>query len=247
MAVITENGTLPTKTASDLITRAYKILGDIGTGETMTAAMADDGLVALNSMLDSFSIERLMIYEIRQDSLTWPSNTTSRTIGSGADFDVHRPDRVEDGTYFVDTNNIAYTVDVLRNRQVYDSIPDKTVVSSYPEKLYYEPSTQWGTLYVYPVPNQSLTLKLNSWQPLQIFDTLTETHILPAGYSRMIEFNLAKELEPESALVLPASAHRIANQSKAAVKKNNNLPVFSQTETAFVLHGRGRSDIVAGR
>lgn len=247
MPIILETGALPDITANNIIKRAYKILGDLGQGESLTSAQADDGLEALNAMLDSFSIERLMIYEVRQESLTWPASTASRTIGSGGDFDTHRPDRVESGTYFQDTNNIAYPVDVLRNREVYDAIDDKTVESSYPEKLYYEPSVTLGTLYAYPVPSQSLTLKLNTWQPLQIFNSLSEVHNLPSGYRRMLSYNLAKELEAEVGLVLSPGARQIANESKKIVKRHNDLPILSQTETAYVLNGRGRSDIVAGK
>lgn len=247
MAVNTENGTLASFTANDFITRAYRILGDIGTGEACTAAQAEVGLEALNAMLDSFSIESLMIYEMRQEDLTWPASTTSRTIGSGADFDTHRPDRIGDGSYFQDSNNIAYPVKVIRNRDIYDGISDKTVTSSYPEMLFYEPSSTWGALYVYPVPSGSLTLKLNSWQPLQIFDTLTEAHILPSGYRRMIAYNLAMELEAEAGLPITPNAMRIGLQSKASIKRNNNLPIFSSTDVSYALRGRGRSDIVAGK
>lgn len=247
MAVVTETGALPSTTANDIIKRAYRILGDLGTGEAMTASQAADGLEALNAMLDSFSIDRLFIYEVRQDSLTWPANTTSRTIGDGGDFDIHRPVRVENGTYFQDSNSIAYPVDIVRNREVYDRIEDKTVKSSYPEILFYEPSVTWATMYVYPVPNQELTLYINQWQPLQVFDTLTEAHVLPPGYRRMLAYNLAKELEAETGLPLIPSALMIANESRAKVKRSNNLPTLSQTETAYVLNGRGRSDIVAGR
>ena len=113
--------------------------------------------------------------------------------------------------------------------------------------MFYDPSVTLATIYVYPTPNQQLTLKLNSWQPLTVFDSLTEVHNLPPGYRRMLQFNLARELEPESELILPASAHRTASESKAIVKRHNNLPTYSTTETAYVLHGRGRSDIVAGK
>lgn len=247
MPIILETGALPDVTASDIITRAYRILGDLGTGETLTASQADDGLEALNAMLDSFSIERLMIYQVRQESFTWPASTVSRTIGSGGDFDTHRPDRIENGTYFQDSNNIAYPVDVVRNRAVYDGVYDKTITSSYPEMLFYDPSVTLATMYVYPIPASSLTLKLNSWQPLTVFDTLTEVYNLPPGYRRMMAYNLAKELEAEVGLTLSIGAHRIANQSKSVVKKHNDLPIFSTTDVSHALHGRGRSDIVAGK
>lgn len=234
-------------TVGGAITRAYRILGDLGTGETMTASQAKDGLAAFNSMLDAFSVDRLLIYHIKQEPLTWTTNTASMTIGPDGDLDTDRPVRVEAGTYFQDANAIAYPVDITRNREVYDNIYDKTVQSSYPELLYYDTSAQLGTLYAYPVPNQALTLHLNTWQPLQTTSLLSTTLVLPPGYRRMIEFNLAKELEAEAGLPLPPGALRIANESKRSLKRFNNLPILSQTETAYVLHGRGRSDIVVGK
>lgn len=242
-----ETGTVPTTTAQAMIKRAYAILGDIGQGEDLTAAQASIGLEALNAMLDSFSIEKLMIYEMNQTTHAWTANATSKTIGSGGDFDTHRPDRIGDGTYFQDSNNIAYPVNVVRDREVYDGIYDKTVTSSYPEILFYDPSYPLGTLYAYPVPNQALTLYLNQWNPLQVFETLTEQHALPPGYRRMIVYNLAVELEAETGLPCPANAQQIAINSKRSVKRNNNIPSYSRTDVFYTLKSRGKSDIVAGR
>lgn len=242
-----ETGTVPTTTAQDMIRRAYGILGDIADGEDLTAGQKDKGLEALNAMLDSYSIMRLAIYEMNQTTHTWPSGTTTRTIGSGGDFDTRRPDRIGDGTYYQDTNNIAYPCEVVRNRDIYDTIYDKTVTSSYPDLLFYDTSYPLGTLYVYPVPNQSLTLFLNQWNPLQIFETLTEVLAMPPGYRRMIVYNLAVELEAETGLPIPASAVRIAASSMRAVKRNNNIPILSNTDIFYILEGNGNADIVAGR
>lgn len=247
MPIILETGALPDVTANDIITRAYRILGDISDSETLTTSRADIGLEALNAMLDSFSIERLMIYQVRQESFTWPASTTSRTIGSSGDFDTHRPDRIETGTYFQDANNISYPVALPRNRAVYDNISDKTITSSYPEMLFYDPSVTLGTLYVYPVPNQSLTLKLNSWQPLTVFDSLVEVHNLPPGYRRMLTYNLAKELESEAGVPLSMGALKIANDSRKVIKRHNHTPICSTTESTYVLSGGRNADIVAGK
>lgn len=236
-----------TTTAQAMIKRAYGILGDIAPHEDLTADQAATGLEALNTMLDSHSIMRNAIYEINQTTFTWPSGTTTRTIGSGGDFDTLRPNRIEDGTYFQDSNNIAYPVDIIRNREVYDGIYDKTVTSSYPEMLMYDTSYPLGTLYAWPVPDQSLTLYLNQWNPLQVFETLTETLALPPGYRRMIVFNLAVELEAETGLPCPKKAVGIAASSLRAVKRNNNIPILSNTDVFYVLQWNGKADIVAGR
>lgn len=248
MPVILESSTAAkTVTAGSIIERAYRILGDLGAGESMTDYQATVGLDALNAMLDSFSIERLMIYVIKQESLTWPASTSSRTIGSSGDFDTVRPVKIEAGTYFRDSNNIDYPVNIIANRSVYDDISDKTIESSYPELLFYETTSTLGTIYLYPVPNQSLTLKLNSWQALTEFNNIASTFTFPPGYRRMLAFNLAVELEGETGLLAPPAAHRIASSSRTTVKQHNHKPILAQTETAYVLHGGRRPDIVAGK
>jgi hypothetical protein len=247
MSVIVESGALPsTVTASDIIKRAYRILGDLELNEALNTSQATIGLDALNAMLDSFSLEKLLVYHVRQESFAWTALSVSNTIGPSGDFDTHRPIRVEQGTYFIDNNNIAYHPKIVRNRETYDRIIDKTVQSTYPDMLFYDPSVTIGTLYVYPIPNVNLTLKINQWQPLQIFDTLTEVFVLPHGYWRMLCFNLAVELEAETGLPVPPGARQIASTSKMAIKRANSLPIYASTEIPFVLHARGRSDIVAG-
>ena len=242
-----ETGTVPTTTAQAMIRRAFSILGDIADNEDLTSAQASKGLNALNAMLDSYSVMKGMIYEIAQTAHTWPASTTSRTIGASGDLDTRRPDRIEDGTYFLDANNIAYPVNVVRNREVYDTIYDKTVTSSDPEILFYDPAYPLGTLYVYPVPTVALTLYLNQWNPIQVFETLAEVVALPPGYQRMIEFNLAVELEAETGLPCPDGARRIAMSSMKVIKRQNNTPLFAMTDAYYALAGQGKSDIVAGR
>lgn len=245
MAIVTEQAALPSFTASDIITRAYRILGDLAPGESMTAAQETVGLEALNALLDSFSIEKLMIYQIRQESLTWPSSTASRTIGPSGDFATHRPDRIEVGTHVTDSNGVDYPVRIV-TRETYDAVWDKSVTSSYPEMLFYDRSVSEGTIHLYPVPDQSLTLKLNTWQPLTVFDTLTEALVLPAGYRRMLCYNLAVELEAETGLPVPPSAVAIARSSRAAVKRNNHIQMYSATEPAYLTPGGSRFNINRG-
>ena len=247
MPIILESSTVATVSAADLILRAHKILGNKAPGETLTASEADDGLEGLNAMLDSLSIDRLMIYQMEQETFTWPASTVSRTIGVGGNFDTDRPDRIGEGTFFRDSDEIDYPVDVIRNRSTYDSITDKTVTSTYPEMLFYDPGVGIATLYTYPVSTQSLTLHINSWQSLQEFLTLTQAYNFPKGYKRMLAYNLAVELEAEVGLPLSPRAAKIAVTSKASVKRNNSLPIFSATETFFVMRSNRKTDIYAGR
>lgn len=246
MAIDVETGSLATYTAQDIIKRAYKVLGDIDYSESLTAEQANDGLEALNTLFDSYSIDRSAIYQIRQESFTWPASTTSRTIGPAGDFVTRRPTKIEAGTYFTDSNAITYPVVIIRDRSTYDGIDDKTVSTSYPSHIFLDTSVAESTLYVYPVPVAELTLYLNVWQPLQVFDSLTEALVMPAGYRRFAVYNLAKELSPEVGLPLPQLAVQIAVESLEMIKRANYRPVYSSTETAYALDKNTHSDIVSG-
>ena len=233
-------------TAQQLIKTSAVKLGAIESGESLTAQEANDGLEVMNSMLDSLSIDRKYVYHIVQNSHTWPSSTTSRTIGSSGDFNTTRPERIEDGTFFRDSSNNDYQVIVTDDRKVYDQITVKGSTSTYPQILFYDKVYPLGILYVYPVPSSSLTLKLNSWQVLQNFASLTTDLALPKGYQWMIEHNLAVALESVFQLQAPQSVVREAERSLARIGRVNSIIPFSQTELAAVILGGGNPDIYAG-
>ena len=227
-------------TARDLCTNSALKLGALEDGESLGATETTDCLNVLNSMLDYWAINKLLVYQIVQSQYTWPGATVSRTIGSGGNFNTARPSRIEDGTFFRDSSNIDYQVEIIRNREVYDRIVSKTDQSSFPSALFYDPAYPLGILKVYPIPSSSLTLFLNTWQVLQSFALLTTDLALPPGYQWMIEHNLAVHLEPIFSLPCPDSVKTEAKASKATIERLNNLPIYAETEVAGVLTGRGR-------
>jgi len=233
-------------TANDLIEAAALKLGAKQSGEALTADEANDSLSILNSMLEYWSIKKLLVYQIQQETFTWTGNATSQTIGSGGDFATTRPIRIEEGTFFRDSNNIDVPVDILRSRAAYDSLPSKSDTTTFPGKLFYDPAYPLGVLYVYPVPSTSMTLKLNSTQQIQNFSGLTTDMSLPPGFQWAIENNLAVALEPVFQVPAPASVIREADNSLSALKRMNSRPIFAAIEAAYVLNARGRSDIEAG-
>ena len=218
-------------TAQGLINRAMRLSGVIGKGETPDADESADGLTALNAMLDSWQLERLLVYQIVQGSYTWSANTTSRTIGSGGNFNAQRPVRIE-SAYFRDSNNNDYPLTVLQDRTEYDAITIKSTTSTIPQWLFYDPAYPLGVLYAYPISTVQWTLKLNTWQTLQSFTALTTELALPPGYERAIAYNLAMEIAPEfgAGAKMDPQVPLIAVQSKAAIKTINQPSMVAQIE-----------------
>lgn len=212
-------------TALDMIKKSLRLISAIGQANpTPTAGQATDSLAALNSMLESWSIQRLFVYKIYDETVSWTSGQSSRTIGSGGNFSTTRPSRVLDG--FTRISNIDYPYRSI-DKDEYDAIANKTIQSSYPDVIYYDNTASLGVLYAYPVPNATLSIHLNTWKQLQSFAALTDVVALPPGYQRAIEYNLAIELQGEYPdLPLPDSVVRIAGQSLADLKRFN-APVIT--------------------
>ena len=211
-------------TPNTMIGRAMRLLQVAGPDVAPTAQELADGLYALNAMLDSWSIERLMVYQIEKTERAWPSLTASRTIGDGGNYDASRPSKVAPlGNFFRSATGVDTALTVI-DRTTFDCFRDKTSVGT-PEYLAVDHGFPLMTLYAYPVPDESLTLHLNTWVLLPAFATGTDEFLLPAGYQTAIEYNLALELAPEYGAAARAAAAAIAKQAslkKSAIKAINS-------------------------
>lgn len=223
-------------TANTMITRAMRLIQVLTPDAAPTAQEAADGLYALNAMLDAWSIERLMVYQVQQSSYSWASGNASRTIGSGGNFNTTRPYKIEpNGNFFRTSGGIDYPLAVYA-REEYDRIVQKSAAGAIPEHLFHDTGYPLMTLYAYPVPSQTLTLYLNDWKPLQSFSGLTTALALPPGYQAAIEYSLALWLAPEFGAAAVAAADRIKDQAvklRANIKTVNAPDLIARTDVAM--------------
>lgn len=230
-------------TANSMIISALGKIQVLGIDANITAQEAADGLYDLNAMLDSWGIDRSLIYQKQQTTHSWTANASSKTIGSGGDFNTTRPTRIEqDGVFFRDSNSNDYPVTVLP-RVNYDRLTDKSASGSIPEFLFYDDNFPTRTLYVHPIPSQALTLYLTSWKPLQTFSSLTTDISLPPGYQAAIEWNLAIWSAPRYGAAAKAAARdleRFATVLKASIKSTNNESLVAGIEPGITAGARSR-------
>lgn len=229
-------------TALDLIKRSMRLIRVLGADEEPTSGEADDALAVLNSMLDGWATERMMVYQTRQENFTWPAATTSRTIGATGNFVTTRPIEIEGG-FTRDSGNNDYPYRVI-GRDAYDSLLLKSSPAFTPEYLFYDPGFSLGTIYLFGVPSGSLTLFINSRLQFTEVASLSTTVSLPPGYKRLIEYNLAVEFAPEFNVTVQPEVSRIATETKRAVKGVNQKPMLSQLDAGIA--GSRRSSIITG-
>lgn len=211
-------------TARDIIKRSLRLLGVYSPGESLSDDSASDGLLVLNSMLDSWNSQSLLIYNIAKVTHTLVSGTGSYTIGSGGDIDTTRPQRVENA-YITDSNSQDYHVDILFSDEQYSKIGDKTTQSSYPCYLYYRAAFPLGTILLWPVPDTANTLTLSVWNQISAIANLSTDVALPPGYQRAIEYNLALELADEYGSQPSGVVTRKAMESLSNIKTINSKEV----------------------
>lgn len=220
-------------TALGIIKRARRLLTALAVGETLEDELANDGLEALNSMLDSWSIDELAVYSTNIKTLSLGTAPTY-TVGIGGAFNIDRPDRVEQA--FITVTGNDYPLEIINNDQ-WNEITHKDTSSTIPAYMKYDAFMPLGLISLFPKPLNG-TLTINSFQRLQRFNNLTDALVLPSGYERALASNLALEIAPECGKQVSGELAKIARDSKAAIMRiNARMPIL---EIDCTLAGRSR-------
>lgn len=206
--------------AFDLICGSLRLIGQLAEGEVPSSQTANDALVAMNQMLESWNTERLSVFSTQDQVFTWPASTISRTLGPSGDFVGNRPVMVDDSTFFK-VNNLSYTLQFI-NQQQYNAIALKTNTSTYPQVMFINMTNPDIEMFVYPVPTSALEMHIVSVEELTQPATLDTTLAFPPGYLRAFRFNLAMELAAEFGVEPPPRVVKIADTAKKGIKRINN-------------------------
>lgn len=207
-------------TARDIVKDALRDLGVFGEGESLSDDDAARGLRAANDMLDAWAVEKLMLHAFTVVEHTLEASKASYTIGpSGADITATRPQAIL-GAHIRDANNIDTPIKVWAFRD-YEMIVDKTVESTLPYRLAYNPDVTSGTVYLWPTPDTANTLRMDVSTLLSEFTSLDTTFTFPPGYRRCLRKNLALELAPMFGVAPSKELTKQAVESKGRLKIAN--------------------------
>jgi hypothetical protein len=227
--------------AIDLLTRSFRGAAVLGIGETATADMGVDGLAILNEMLDSWSVSRLYVYQLKEESFPLVTGQAVYMIGPGGDFVTQRPTSIE--SMFVRAGIMDYTVQQINN-DAYSAITVKNLGTGYPEFYYYNPKMPAGELNLWPSPIAGTTLFIQSPQQLQQFPDLTTDIALPPGYAEPMRHALIIRLAEEWKMPVSQTMAELATSSVARLQTmNSSVPVL---RPEFSNGKSGRFNIIRG-
>lgn len=203
-------------TVTNLIAASMRLLGLYGANETPVAEDLSDGLVALNEMLNAWNAEHLTVYTIVNRSLPLTIGTGTYTIGTGGDFNVPRPVKIESAGIVHTATGLRWELKLDTSAE-FNRIPHKSAQAKLPLRLYCDNDYPLAKLKLWPVPSRASTLDLNAWEELSDSLGLSDPLDLPPSYQRAIRYNLAVTLSSEygKGMQLDPTVAAIAKESKA--------------------------------
>lgn len=233
-------------TALDMIKRSLRLLGVESQGETPQANESSEALSVLNSMLDQWSLEKLLIYSLVNNLFTVTAGTTTYTMGpngSGATWEssqLTRPLLNQRYAGFIRAVsgglNTDYAMDYYPNDR-FQNIFQKNITTNYPYAWTCDWNYPIATVRLYPQPTIDLQFGLTEYLQLTKFGSLTDTLVFPPGYESAIVYNLCLELSPEYGVEPSAVIIAKAQETKFNIKRANAQPVLMSVDRSLLTHG----------
>lgn len=181
-----------TNTRNQIIDRAFEIIGVKTLGETLDGESTQQGVLALNTLVKSWQGKNIFLWTLRTVDQTLSAGTEDYLLTSD-------PAIVAVDTAYIAGANDDEKLEVLSWRQ-YQDIPDKAS-SGRPVAVAIN-NLPSPTLYVYPVPTSTLTLRMLAICKLKDWDSASSGGDFPVRWERALTYCLAADLADSYGLQL---------------------------------------------
>lgn len=228
---------------SSLIKAALRKLGAVASGETPSPEELQDGLDALNSMVESWNIENLMAYRLDTQEFTLIPDQQDYTFGPGGDFDGTRPSSIASAQLRVTTVTPNYDRPLqIVNDDEWASITQKSLDTTYPLYVNNQGEVPLTTVSFWPIPTEAN--KVVFYTPFQVPRfALADMVYLPLGYERAMTYGLAIEVSPEFRIQVSSEIAEIYRKAVENIKNQNKVEPKMACDAAIT--GVGYSDDLA--
>jgi hypothetical protein len=196
-----------------------RLIGVLSVGDALSPEESQDGLEALNAMLDSFANDKQVIYASTLDTIAWSPSTSSYTVGPTGTHVSARPVTLLTSCYF-DWGGVSYPL-VPITVDEYNQISLKGLNTTIPQYIWCNPTFPDSTITIWPTPSDAVSVKLWSNKILLNVPTLTTPLDLPPGYKDFIDYNLAERLAPEYEVQVPMAVAKHALLTRKAIARTN--------------------------
>lgn len=189
-----------------IITRALRIVGAIGQGETPSTVAVTEAAEALNDLIKEWETDGMSLWCVREYTFSPTAGKSSYKIGVGQlppEIDAVAPRKVIQAWARIENRD---TPIILITRQEYSMLGAKSSPGN-TSQIWYDPPGEfatdemYGTLSLYPVPDSfaesSIVYHLNGVRPYADFDSATDILDFPNYWNNAVKWGLADQLAYE--------------------------------------------------
>lgn len=198
-----------TKNRDQIITRALRIIGAIGQGETPSATAVTEATEVLNDLVKEWEADGMQLWCIKQYSMPYTASVSAYTVGTGSTLNQIAPLKIiqawQHSVSHLDTPVLLIT------RHEYNMLGSKATEGQ-PSQLWYNPpgeisgTENQGTLTLYVTPDTNCatnyTLGFTGVRPIADFDAASDVMDFPQYWGNAVVWGLADQLCYEYGLAL---------------------------------------------
>lgn len=224
-------------TVQAIIEDALTEIGAIGVGNSASASDLALGLLRFQNQLDAWQAERLALSLQALTSVTWPSGTSTRTVGPSGNIAIARPTWINALNYVVPSSSPDVEVYMApMSEDQYAALTIKGLQSGLPQQFFYQVNLDdaLGTLFIWPQPNQNVTLKLYVAKGISVPAALSDTLYGPAGYQEAYMYQLALRLCTPFGRPVPELLPSLAQTAWTRMQKQNVDPGLLACDPALI-------------
>lgn len=196
-----------TMSVTQMITRAFNILGKGDEGEDISTRMYNDGLECMNLLVKTWQAQNHL----------WTRTEGSLALVAGqAAYALSSPQPIRVLAVRRRTSSIDTPLGQLSREEYFDQ-PNKTLNPSTPVSFYFDPQVSSGTLYLWPAPSTEFvsasTVTMTYLRRLADFVTSSDNLDAPQEWLQTIIWNLANDLETQYPVNDPRLAVKIERKA----------------------------------
>jgi len=203
----------------ELLDSSFRLLGI----KNASASQYQDALVALNAMVESFSVDRSLYRTMSKAEIGLIANESEYNMPTGI--------LSLEGVSVLHSNSNIPLVEL--KSIAYNELPTKNTVTSDIPYYYYENADK---LHVYPVPSINAPMYLYIRSELSLSSNLVDMLDVPDTWIRPLRYNLAVMIAPEYGINTLDSVRRIAASSKAILEATYSNSEVLESGSGVAIH-----------